>query len=270
MIFEHHNYRDFLRHVFQERLQKNSAYSLRAMARQLGMSPSLLSEVHNGKKNLSHGKALEVAERLSLGEDEKHYFCELVRYETCKKPDVKLKVQAQLKVMNPRHPVADLNIDIFAAISQWYHIPILVMTDLHDFAMTPKNISRKIGITTVEASGALERLERLELLKRDETGRYRRAHNYSVFESKVAHEGLRNFHREMLLQAVTSLRTQSPKEKFVGSETFAVDPKVLPGAFALCRKFLSQSVAHANQSQKRSEVYHLNVQLFKVKEGAES
>lgn len=47
------DYRAFLNQKLKRRIEKNPAYSLRAMAKHLGLAPSMLSDVLSGKRNLS-------------------------------------------------------------------------------------------------------------------------------------------------------------------------------------------------------------------------
>ena len=54
-----------LNEKFKERVQANSAYSLRSFARDLKVSPSTLSEIFNQKKGLSQKLALVNAPRMA-------------------------------------------------------------------------------------------------------------------------------------------------------------------------------------------------------------
>lgn len=75
------NYRMLLRRELGSRLETNSHYSMRAFARDLGMSHSALTEVLHEKKGLSSVKATEIAKRLKLPEDETALFVLMVRKE---------------------------------------------------------------------------------------------------------------------------------------------------------------------------------------------
>lgn len=58
--------------------EKNPSFSLRAFARQLGVSPALLSQVTRGHKVISERLAQRVVERLRLTEEETHAFLAVV------------------------------------------------------------------------------------------------------------------------------------------------------------------------------------------------
>jgi lambda repressor-like predicted transcriptional regulator len=50
-VYEFNNYRDYLKSALAEKMEKNSNFSLRAMARQSGIAGSTLSEVSSSGYN---------------------------------------------------------------------------------------------------------------------------------------------------------------------------------------------------------------------------
>lgn len=72
------SYREVLSENFSSRKKKNPNYSLRAFARDIGLSASRLSEIMNMKAGLSTEKAVIVCEKLQLTEPESMRFLNLV------------------------------------------------------------------------------------------------------------------------------------------------------------------------------------------------
>jgi uncharacterized protein (TIGR02147 family) len=266
MIFEHTSYRGYLRATLAERVGKNSKYSLRAMATQLGMAPSSLSQVIKGTKNLSLETALQVATRAGLKSKEIRYFCLLVQAENEKNPILKDSFIQQINQNRPgsREKIRDLNVDQFKMISDWYHFPILELTKVADFEFNSKNIAKRLGISPVQAEAALERLERLMLLERGENGKYIEDTNRMVASSIAPNAALRSFHKQMLEKAIESLETQTHLEKVLGSETFAVDAEKINEAREIINDFFERMVKLCTESSKKSDVYHLGVQFFNL------
>ncbi len=264
-IFGFSDYRAYLRAILAERAGKNRAYSLRAMAKALGLAPSSLSEMLKGKKNLAASTALDVAERLGLTGSEAEYFVLMTQLGTARKQEVRQKVMYRLQALNSQQPVHDLSVDVFTAISEWYHLPILEMTYLSGAKLTANLASSRLGISIHQAQAAIDRLLRLELLARDErTGELMKAPDRWITSSEAGHRGLRAFHREMLAKAASALETQDNREKFVGSETFALDPAQLPAAREILEEAFQKIVALAGSGKARSDVYHLGIQLFNL------
>jgi cyanate lyase len=60
---------DILKNIFQERINKNPKYSLRAFARDIGLSPSLLSMVMSGQRQLTAKQAAKISLKLKLSDE---------------------------------------------------------------------------------------------------------------------------------------------------------------------------------------------------------
>jgi len=270
MIFEHSNYRSFLKEVLVERKRKNEAYSLRAMARDLDLRPSHLSDIQKGSKNISLQNAYAVAVKLGLNTKQTDYFVLLVQLEQAKTPQHKESILSKLNLINGKTEVRDLSVDMFKIMADWYHIPIVEMTALDDFDFTPRNIAERLDISIQEVELALERLERLEMLEKDEDGRYHKTVSNYVFKSNKPNPALRQFHHQMMSKAQHSLTTQTPEEKYVGSQTFSIDVNQLGEARNIieeCRAKLVELFNRVNRAGKRTETYHFGVQLFKLTKG---
>lgn len=263
MIFEYDSYRVFLKATLAERIAKNPKYSLRAFANGLGLSPSMLSMVNSGQRNLRIDHASRIARALGLGAREADYFSTLVQLETANGMESRQVLREKLRRLNPRRQVTDLPLDAFKVIADWYHFPILQMLKMKKFEFTPKNIARRLGVTPVEVETALERLVRLGILE-ERRGKYVRVTSDIWVNSEVPNTALRSFHREMLTKAIRSLEEQSPQEKYVGSETIAIDVQQLPLAKKMIEAFFNEMNLLFEKGKEPSEVYHFGVQLFRI------
>lgn len=179
-IFEHQNYRVILKEVLSERIKKNPAFSLRALAKSFECAPSTLSEVIKGKKNLSIESAQTISNKLSFNPEEAEYFSLLVQLEKTKNPEIKERILNSLMKINPRQIKLSLDVDQFKFFSDWYHIAIIQMTFSEDGYITPEIIARKLQINIVDADLALTRLLRLKILVKDKDHRYRTTKDHSL------------------------------------------------------------------------------------------
>lgn len=264
MIYEHTDYRAFLRNLLTERIQKNPAYSLRALARQMGCAPSTLSEILRGQKGLSPARALQAGLKMGLSEDESEYLGLMAQLDQSALASEKDYCLQKMRRLNPRPQVRDLSVDTFKLIADWYHIPLLELAEIQGFQLTADTAAQKLGLTRLESQTALDRLERLELIQKDSNGTYRRQAGRNLVTAHVPNEALRHFHRSMLGKAQESLETQSPTEKIVGSETYAMDSHLLEKARTLTERYFSDMVALSEQSQNKDQLYHLGVQFFRL------
>lgn len=271
MVYEHLNYRAYLKDVLAEKTTKNSRFSLRALASQWGFSHSTLSEVMKGSANLSLESARKIASRLSLTPNETEYLCLLVQFEASKNPEVRESLLARLKSLSPKKSkIHDLSVDQFKQISEWYHSAILEMTQLHKFELTAASVAKKLKISKIEADAAIERLIRLELLEKDSRGRLVLVHNRLLTQTNaVTNEAMRKFLRQMLQKASDALENQNTKERVSGYETLPFSKEALPEAREIIEKCFSDMVTLGRRYPIKKDVYHLAVHFFNLTTGKE-
>lgn len=261
MIYQHENYRSFLKQALHERLGHKNL-SLRAIARRLGMAPSHLSEILSGRKNLSLDRALMLAQFLKLNSRQSDYFVLLIQLEKAKDVKVKQSLLQKLKALNKSKNFHNLNIDLFNVLVEWYHLPILTSIDVKGFKPTPRNLAKTFGISILEAQTALDRLERLELIEKDAHNQFRLVHNNSLFQTETAHKGMRQFNQQMLKKAIEYIDTRNPEKSFSGSETMSFDVDQLDEFKQACDDFLSKMAQLSEKGKNKTRVYHMNLQFF--------
>lgn len=266
VIFEHTHYRPFLRSILTQRQARNSRYSMRAFAAQIGLTQAAVSQVLSGKRGLSVDTAIRIGKELGLSESENEYFRVLVQLEGTRNPDLKSSLMTRAQELNFRRPIKNLSVDLFRLIADWYHLPIKNLLRLKKFDFTPATISARLGVSKLEAECAIERLVRLKMIEPGSTkkGHYRVTDARIQIRSEVPNEALRRFHRQMLEKAIESLETQTPQEKILGSETFAISDRLLPEARKIAEDFFQKMAALSEQSEDRNQVYHLGVQFFNL------
>jgi uncharacterized protein (TIGR02147 family) len=256
-------YRQLLKSELDQRIENNPSYSLRAMASQLKISSGMLSSILNGKRNLSAKRAIELAKILKFNKRKTDYFVALVQYDSVKSAEARAELLESIYHLAPKTKAYDLDLDVFNMIADWHHIPIMEMTRTNLPSLTAEIITKHLDISLAQAKEALERLFRLGLIKADDSGRVRASRSQTVADAPKS-EALRHFHRQMITKAIESLETQTPKEKFVGSETFAFDDQDLEKAKEIMEECFSKIVRLASVGKDKKHVYHLGIQMFRV------
>lgn len=265
MIYEHNCYRQFLKLTLVERIGKNPAYSMRALAKDLDLRPSHLSGVYQGKSGLSIEKAMKISGVLNLTQEESEYFCLLVEFDRTKNMERKELLQKRINSFKKKKiKIHDLSLDLFRMISEWYHLPIIEMTRIPNFSMDGKIIAKRLGITKVEAETALERLERLSILEKNAEGLYTKCEDNVCFSSKIPNEALRKYHRQMFLKSIDTLKTQLPAEKYIGTETLAISPQQMPQAKVIINEMRHKLINELELNENPTDIYHLGIQFFRI------
>ncbi len=170
----------------------------------------------------------------------------------------------KINSLRSRRDVHSVPLDAFKALADWYHYAIIEGLRMKRFKPTPKNISKRLGISVIEAEVALERLVRLGMIEATEDGGFRQCHNGRKAVSTDSNLALQTFHQQMLEKAISSLSSQTPRERHIGSETFALDLSQIPEAQRRINDFLDDMADFFAGSEKPTEIYHLGVQMFRL------
>jgi uncharacterized protein (TIGR02147 family) len=256
--------REFLKSTLSEKSKNREGYSLRAFSLKIGFSNSFLSEVLSGKKSLSVEAAFKIAVKLDLTETESQYFCLLVQLDQEKDPMFRAELMKRLEAINPKRKSHDLSVDLFKTISEWYHFAILELSYLPDFKLDAGYISKRLNIQKIEAELAIERLKRLELIEKDDTGRYKKAHNYVLTQSRLPNEAFRIHHQQILEKAMNSLKNQKPDERMSATDIVAFDSKYMGEVERLSIEFSSGVMRLAEKSKTKDRVGALSVHFFNL------
>jgi uncharacterized protein (TIGR02147 family) len=269
MIYEHTSYRTFLKEELAVRTKKNPKYSLRAMAMQLGFSHSTLSLVMKGALNLSLESARKIASRLNLSTAETEYLCLLIQFDGAQDPEVRESILKRLKSINPK-VIQSHDLSVFKQRSEWYYTAIMGMAELPNNQMTPTQISKRLGISKIEAEVAVDRLLRLELLEKDNSGRLVPVRDRLLIQSDAtSNEALRKFYRQMFQKVSEALENQTSKERISGFETIPLASEAINEAQEITEKYFQEMIALGEKYPKQKHVYHLIVHFFNLTHGKE-
>ena len=217
--------REHLETEFLKRRRKNPRFSLRAYAHYLGLPPGRLSELMSGKRRFSLALADRVTQRLGAPPVDKRKLAE----------------------------------DELKLIADWQHFAILSLLRCNGLRPDPRAMAVRLGISATEARIALDRLQRLGLVKRS-GDRWARTAKDLCTTTDIASSALRESHRQALEHAMRSLDETPVEARSVTSVTMAIDPSKLPQAKRLIASFES-AMETLLEMGDRTEVYNLNIQL---------
>jgi uncharacterized protein (TIGR02147 family) len=256
------DYRWMLRNVLLTRLAKNSNYSSRALARDLEISSSFLSQVLSGRRNLSEASGLRIANKLNWSQADQDLFLAMIRFELTTDPDLRQRLGEEINLLKPNlEQFRVLSKDHFEALSSWYHFAIIERTKIPGAEMTAKAIAAAFGITSEDAARALDRLFRLGMLIESAEGPIANDDNYGV--PAVPSHGIRDFHRQHLRLASIAIQEQEISQRDFSGITMAIDPASLPEARIIIKKF-RRDMMKLLEKRAKVAVYHLAVQLYRL------
>ncbi len=239
--------KSFLLLELTKRQTRNSAYSLRAFARDLGIGVTTLSDVLADKRSLSKTNLEKVSIKLMLSPMELEQVWQ----------EYKQNYQKDLEI--DEHALVDE--DTFRLIGDWKHLAILNLAKIpENQAGKPSWIARRLGTTTEEAAVTLERLLRLKLVKKQES-KLVRTSKPIVTSNNIPSMAIRKYHSENLWLAEKTLHEEDVSRRQFVSTTLAINPENLPRATELMIKTRNKIEAMLEEGPV-TEVYTVSFQMF--------
>lgn len=244
------DFRLYLQLEFSARRKKNENYSLRQFARKLGVSPSALSAMFSGKRPISDKMRERLGLKLGLNPRD------LQKFDL--QPHGNRKVSAKKE---SRDSFQQISIDAFQVISEPHHYAVLELIKTQSFQWNNKWIAKRLGLSSVDVRAAIERLEHVGLLVRDENNVL--VDSTGGFSTDIR-EGLsavaqRRFQQASLRQAEKCVEDIAPNFRDNTSITFAVNMQDIPKAKEMIKAFRRKLCEELEANPRLDEVYQLTI-----------
>jgi transcriptional regulator with XRE-family HTH domain len=241
-----------LKREFERRLRTNPRYSLRSFARSLEIDVGSLSRIFNGK--LHPGKKLSARLLTNIGMPPGKQKLLLSR-------DGEIKSAASRSHTNSVfHEIED---DQFRFLTDWYYYAILEALELKDFRDTYQWLGSRLGVSSLEAKLACERLQRLGFIKKVKGGWKDLTNGKTTsLNNQLTSSARREHQRGLLLKSIDTLETIAPEKRDHTSMTMAIDVADVENVRKLIKDFRRKLSGYLNQASEKSEVYNMSVSFF--------
>lgn len=242
--------------------QKNSAYSTRAFARDLGISAGFLSHVLSGRKNLSVEKAKLLLPFLNLTETERRQFLKAVLLSSVDSAKGS-ESHRLIHEAGYNQDYQDIELDRFQYFNNWYHVAIADLTQCSDFKPELTWIAERLGLDIAIVKTSVERLLRLGVIER-QGSTYKKTHTHVSIPTTDSQTVIRNFHGQMIEKAKHNLEktdVEEFKRRHISGITFTVSPDKIEQAKERIAAF-KREMADLSDGEDVTELYQMNVQFF--------
>ncbi len=250
------DYRAYLRAMIAFLKATRRGFSYRWFARKAGFSsPSFLKLVAEGQRNLSADSVERVGLGLGLDRREVEAFEALVELGQAESDSRKNRAYARIAKLAQRDPVRRLEAEQMEAYSRWYPFVLRELAGLDDFREDLDWLGRRLRFKSRpdQIRRALELLERLGLLVRDEGGRLRPAERNLTSGPEVRTLAVRNFHREMLEKAIESLDAVPVAQRNVSGVTVPLTKRQYGRVVDLIQTLRREVLAIADDHDPKDE-----------------
>lgn len=272
-VYDYMDYRIYLKTYYTRAKQHTRHMSFRYLSRRSGFrSPNYLKLVMDGERNLSMDGAGKVADALDLCGDEATFFLNLVSFSQSDDHDERNALFTQLTSHREFRQARRIDQAMFEYLSHWFYPAIREMVARHDFIEDPAWIARQLHppITSAQATRALTLLDELELITRDEQGRYRRHDPHLTTGHEVASLAVGNYHRQMTSLAMDAMQTVRAADRYLSAMTMCVDAAHFELLRARILSFREEMLSLCEQSSQPDRVYQFNLQFFPLTRQTES
>lgn len=271
-LYEFTDYREYLESFFKAKKAANPTYSASAFARRAGLgenSRGYLKLVINGKRNLSATTIRAFSEALALGAGESVYFENLVHFNQADRPKDRKYYFERLQASQPKKKSAQFELleSQYRYFNNWYVIAVRELVQLKDFDEQPAAIAKALRnrITTKEAAQALEDLQVLELIARDENGKFIQTSPIVALLPGCLNPFIRNFHMGMMEQARQALVEDDYSQRSASGVTLSCARSHLPEILKEIDSFRERITEKFGISKLSADsVIQMNVQLFQL------
>ncbi len=263
-VFTYLDHRDFLKEWFEAKRTLSKAFSYRTFAKKAGFaSHAFLSEVIQGRRNLSEDSSEKCLPALGLAGDAAKYFQFLVRYGQETHLDKRRDLLSELLRLQAYRAVGRVNGEQSEFFTNWLHIAVrevAVFSKLSTAAQMAGFFQPPAQPQEVERS--LKLLERLELLKASPDGGW----EYSfprLTPGDVPPEILRSLKRQMILLSQDRLSLPESPDTHISSVTVSVSRRRLSRVREILERTRKEILAEtATDEDSADQVLQVNFQMF--------
>jgi uncharacterized protein (TIGR02147 family) len=208
---------EILRRELKRKQRTQPQYSIRALARDLGVNSSYLSGVFNGKKPVPLQRVSEIAKRLEMDE---------LAIITLKRAITINQVPASQRALlsSPSEGLNPSSLDKLENVrqaskselklwSKWYYVAVLDLSTCDNFVSEVKWIARRLKIPLGDAAEAVDFLLQHKYFI-EQNGQWTKADLHLRLPAVASKEIVRNFHKQYMLKAIEVMQSQTTPEEY--------------------------------------------------------
>ena len=266
-IFSYNDPSKYLTDAFEEKRQKNPAFSLRSWALQLGMkSHGPLHAMLRGQRSIPKKYVPLLIKSFKMEKKEASFFEILVDLQRAKSIEEKEMYLERLKALGPKEVREVSEIEAYKFISEPLHGFILEMTQLKDFKSTLGWIKSKLrpSMNLKLGEEILARLESLEVLKMID-GKYEKQLKHIYTAKDVMNKAAQEYHQKLCALASEQIESQPIENREYNGVTFNIKRKDLPKIKESLRELADQIIQdYEAPAGEGEETYQLNLHFFSL------
>jgi uncharacterized protein (TIGR02147 family) len=262
-IFDYLDYRVYLRDFYDAQKRECSYFSYRYISRKVGMDAGYLVKILQGKLHIPEKYIDGFCTLCKFSEKENDYFRTLVSFNKAKsESQIKIHFEKLMSFKSPgKHQLHKHQYEYYR---KWYYTAIRSLIGIVDFCGDYEALSHMLTprISAREVKNAVELLEKLGLILKDQNGKYLLSDTFVTTGESWRSFVVKDFQRETIQLAAESLDRHKKEERDISTVTVAINIKDLEELKAKTTEFRNAILKLADDSSGPDTVFQLNVQLF--------
>lgn len=250
-------------------VRNNPSYSLRAVAKKVGVSAPYLSRVLKGERPVPDARFLALTDALGMDDSSKRRLREAMLRERVKgrretTSFLKEVLSEGKRATSTLNSYAEGGANEHSLLEPWFKVALLDLITCANFQPDAEWIAKRLGIHAAEAKRGFHQLAEAGMIA-EKDGRWIKAESKMRFPTRRSMPSVRRYHRRMMEKAIHLLESRTSDkdfaERMITGISFAVNPKRLPKARERLLEMLYE-IAEILTQGECTEVFQLNAQLF--------
>lgn len=263
-IYEHSDYRQVLKTLYEERKRKDAKFSYRFIALHAGFkSAGFFTQILQGTTNISMNTALSLAGVFKLKPSEIEYFENLVQFNQAKTQSDKQHYFRKI-ISLKKGKSKTLDERQFELFTKWYYLAVRELLGIRTFKGDYKRLAESLvpAITVAEAREAVKVLEKLGLVRMAPSGAYERLDDVLTTGDYWKSVAITQFQIDTLELARGSYDRVAPELRNHSTLTLSISQ----GEYGWIKEELGnlrkRILEMARGSMNPDRVYQINVNVF--------
>lgn len=263
-VFEYTDYRLFLKDYYTEKREANKAFSHRFIAERVGFkSGGHFSQIISGKANISITFIEKFAEFLKLNKREASYFQNMVLFNQAKNHQDKKRYFEKMMSFKEAK-VKTVSAEQYEFYDKWYYTAVREVLNFYPFSGDYTELAKLVTppISSSEAKQAIDLLERLKLISRNESGIYTLTDALITTGYGVQSVCINNHILNTLDLAKTAIDRFNRDERNFSWVGLSVSDKGYQAIIEELRAFRRKMMSIVDQDKDPDRAYLFNFQVF--------
>lgn len=265
-IYQYQNFRDYLKDVFEYKKIYTEGFSLRTLAKEMGLS------THAHFFDVMYGRTLtdkflpKYVKWLKLDDKQQRYLSALVAYDQAKRESEKRLAFNEMIKLSPELETLQMGARYVRFFEKWYQPILLALLTLHPRERDPELLARLFQprIKPKEVDEALTLLQEYELVSWDEAkGMWILQNRFLKSEDTSRKMALQPYHRKMQELGIHHYENHYEQQQFA-SMTLATTTETVLKVRDIIRKCRQEIMDTVRQDPGEELLMQVNMQTFEI------